>query len=98
MRPVLSSCTVTSNNLGFDSPLLADCRVTHSGSRLAIWVRGEHRWERFDMLTDIDLDESGDQFTVSGQSSMLRNEIGLPAGEARVKLTVRPNKGCETCN
>jgi len=84
----------------FTHPGLDNCRVTFCGNRVAIWVRQGGDWQRYDLLTEVTIDDSDPAagITVSGTSSILRNQVGVPDGDATVSLTIHQTKGCTTCN
>lgn len=98
MRPLLYPCKVEADDPAFTHPGLDRCRVTICGDRIAVWVFQDGVWHRYDMLTSAVVDESDELVTVTGTSSVLLNQVGVPERDAKVKLTIRQVKGCKTCN
>jgi len=68
-------------------------------ARLFIWIQptnGLGRFREFDTITQGEIREGSDGFTITGISQQLIEDVGVAADNAKVTWEVT-YKGCETC-
>lgn len=74
------------------------CKIFVLGdtAKLTKWNPVSRRFEQIDTLLEFDITESDGAITITGKSSEMMDEVGLPAAEAMVRWSM-DLVGCQDC-
>lgn len=94
----VSNCTVTCAD-DFPFSKIEHARVTQNGGRATILGQrpGETKYTQVERITDVQVIENTDGWTLQGTSLTLLREVGLAKSDAAITVHVVGKQGCTTC-